>query len=56
MPHTGASGTGHVLITQSGQVRMKPSGRWIRFTATEQLPVDRVAFRWRARFPILAPS
>jgi Family of unknown function (DUF6544) len=32
---------------------MKPGGRSLRFTAVEEFAVERVAFAWRARFPVL---
>jgi hypothetical protein len=34
---------------------LKPDGRSLRFAATQWLAVDRVAFSWRARFPIVGP-
>ena len=33
----------------------EPGGRPRRFTAVQHLAVDRVAFAWRARFPIVPP-
>jgi hypothetical protein len=44
-----------VRITQVGEMRMRPGGRWLRFVAEEWLAVDRVAFRWKARFPMFGP-
>jgi hypothetical protein len=41
-----------VRITQEGRMRQKPDGRFLRFTATEELEVRRVGFTWRARFPL----
>lgn len=40
-----------VRITQQGMMRMKPEGRWMPFTATEDFQVATVGFSWRARFP-----
>jgi hypothetical protein len=34
---------------------LKPGARPRRFTATEKFAVDRVAFDWRARFPVIGP-
>lgn len=44
-----------VRIAQEGEMRQKPGGRALRFTAVQRIAVDRVAFSWRARFPILGP-
>jgi hypothetical protein len=33
-------------------MRLKPGGRELRFTATEDLEVRQVGFSWRARFPL----
>jgi hypothetical protein len=41
-----------VLITQTGEMFRKVGARALRFSATERLAVDRVAFAWQARFPI----
>lgn len=41
-----------VRITQVGEMRQKPGGRWLRFSAVQELAVETVAFSWRARFPI----
>jgi hypothetical protein len=43
-----------VRLHQIGEMWLKPGGRSLRFTATEELAVERVAFTWEARFP-LAP-
>lgn len=43
-----------VRITQEGEMRLKPGGRWLPFRATEEFDARRVAFSWRARFR-LAP-
>ncbi len=42
-----------VRIEQVGRMRLRPRGRWLPFTATQDYEVRRVAFTWRARFPIL---
>jgi hypothetical protein len=34
---------------------LKPGGRAMRFVANQSFAVDRVAFSWQARFPILGP-
>jgi hypothetical protein len=34
---------------------LKPGSRAKRFTATEVFAVDRIAFSWQARFPLLGP-
>ena len=44
-----------VRITQEGEVWRKPGGRALRFTASQRFAVDRVAFSWQARFPIVGP-
>ncbi|MEW6583863.1 MAG: DUF6544 family protein [Actinomycetota bacterium] len=44
-----------VRIRQEGVMRMRPGSRPLAFTATQDLHVGHVAFRWRARFPILGP-
>lgn len=43
-----------VRLTQEGEMRLKPDGRWLPFRATEELDARQVAFSWRARFR-LAP-
>lgn len=45
---------GQVRVTQVGEIRQKPGGRWLRFSAVEDFAVEEVAFSWRARFR-LAP-
>jgi len=42
-----------VRLAQVGQMWRRPGGRPMRFTATQELAVEEVAFRWRARFPPL---
>ena len=44
-----------VRIGQSGEMILKPGSAPKRFTATEEFAVDRVAFDWRGRFPIVGP-
>jgi hypothetical protein len=44
-----------VRVAQEGRMRQKPGGRELAFTAAERFAVDRVAFSWRARFPVLGP-
>jgi hypothetical protein len=44
-----------VRVEQVGEMVLKTGGGARRFTATEEFAVDRVAFAWRARFPILGP-
>jgi hypothetical protein len=44
-----------VRITQEGEMRQKPGGRALRFTASQRFAVDRVAFSWHARFPVVGP-
>lgn len=41
-----------VRVRQSGDMWKRPGARALRFQATEDFAVDRVAFSWRARFPI----
>src|SRR5579862_971513 len=43
-----------VRVTQGGEMWLRPGGRARRFTAIQDYAVRRVAFSWRARFP-LAP-
>ena len=35
-------------LTQTGELRLKPNGRWADFTATQDFSTQRVAFIWRA--------
>ena len=44
-----------VRVQQTGEMWKKPGGRPMSFKATEDFAVDRVAFSWRARFPIVGP-
>lgn len=44
-----------VRVTQVGEMILKPGKRPLRFDAVEEFTVDRVAFAWRARFPLLGP-
>ena len=48
----GARVPGVVRIDQEGEMRQRPGGRAMRFSAVEELAVDRIAFSWRARFPL----
>lgn len=49
---TGAPTPRQVQIKQSGEMFRRPGARAMRFTATERFAVERVAFSWKARFPI----
>jgi hypothetical protein len=42
-------------ITQQGEMWQRRGGRALRFSATQRFEVDRIAFSWRARFPIFGP-
>jgi len=44
-----------VRVWQTGEMWKKPGARPMSFQATEDFQVDRVAFSWRARFPIAGP-
>lgn len=44
-----------VRVQQRGEMWKKPGARRMPFQATEEFLVERVAFTWRARFPILGP-
>jgi hypothetical protein len=44
-----------VRIGQVGEMVLKPGARPRRFTAIEDISTERVAFWWRARFPMLGP-
>ncbi len=44
-----------VRIGQVGEMVLKPGARGRRFTAEEDIAIDRVSFSWRARFPMLGP-
>lgn len=44
-----------VRVQQTGEMWRKRGGRPMSFQATEDFAVDRVAFSWRARFPIVGP-
>ncbi len=41
-----------VRLHQRGEMRLKPHGRWLPWTGTEDMVVGRVAFVWRARFAL----
>lgn len=51
----GGSVPTRVRVTQDGEMRQKPVGRPLRFTAVEEFAVEEVAFSWRARFPVVGP-
>jgi hypothetical protein len=52
----GGPGRGRtVRVEQVGEMLLKPGARPRRFRATEEFAIDRVAFTWRARFPMLGP-
>ena len=36
-------------------MRKAPTARTLRFTATQSIAVERIAFSWRATFPIAGP-
>lgn len=42
-----------VRVRQTGEMWQKPEARLTRFEAIEDFAVDRVAFSWRARFPLI---
>jgi hypothetical protein len=44
-----------VRVQQTGEMWKKPGARAMAFQATEDFAVCRVAFSWRARFPIVWP-
>ncbi len=44
-----------VRVRQTGEMWKKPGARAMAFEATEHFAVDRVAFSWRAHFPIVGP-
>jgi hypothetical protein len=44
-----------VRVQQAGEMWKKPGARAMAFEAAEDFAVERVAFSWRARFPILGP-
>jgi hypothetical protein len=46
---------GTVRLQQVGEMVLKPGAKPRAFTAMEEFAVDRVAFAWRARFPMLGP-
>jgi len=51
----GTTVPGTVRVQQTGEMWKKPGARAMRFQATEEFAVERVAFSWRARFPIVGP-
>jgi hypothetical protein len=44
-----------VRVEQIGTMLLKPGARARRFSASEEFAIDRVAFAWRARFPLIGP-
>jgi hypothetical protein len=44
-----------VQIRQRGEMWLKQGGRAMAFTAVQHFAADRVAFSWKARFPLLGP-
>ncbi len=44
-----------VRIHQVGEMVLKPGASPRRFEATEELTIEKVAFAWKARFPLLGP-
>ena len=44
-----------VRVQQTGEMQQRPGGRVTPFRATQDFSIDRVAFSWRARFPIVGP-
>jgi hypothetical protein len=52
---SGRTAPQQVRITQRGEMWLKPGGRGMRFLATQSFAIKRVAFWWRARFPLLGP-
>jgi len=53
LPH-GAEPVRQVRVEQTGRMFRGAGSRPMRFTAVEHFAVDRVAFSWEARFPIIA--
>lgn len=45
----GGSVPRNVRLTQTGELRQKPEGPWLRFTAAQEFAVEESAFSWRAR-------
>lgn len=39
-------------VAQEGEMRLKPGGRWLRFSAVEEFFVREIAFSWQARFSV----
>ncbi|MEZ5102028.1 MAG: DUF6544 family protein [Thermoleophilia bacterium] len=48
----GASAPRLVRLVQRGEMWQRPDARPMPFTATHELHVNELAFRWRARFPV----
>jgi hypothetical protein len=51
----GPTGPATVRVHQAGEMWKKPRARAMAFQATEDFAIERVAFSWRARFPIVGP-
>jgi hypothetical protein len=49
----GPQGPDGVRITQEGTMWVRPGVRCRPFTASEHFAIERVAFSWRARFPVV---
>lgn len=50
-----AARAAQVRIAQEGEMWLRPGGRALRFVAIQRSATDRVAFAWRARFPLVGP-
>ncbi len=48
----GSAPARRIRIEQTGEMRLKPGGRWLRFTASETFETEHVAFAWSARFQL----
>lgn len=48
----GTATPGRIRVTQEGEMRLKPGGRWLGFSAVEELYVRETAFSWQARFTL----
>jgi hypothetical protein len=44
-----------VRVQQTGEMWSKPAARARGFRATEEFAIERVAFSWQARFPLIGP-
>lgn len=51
--HTGGAPAPRLVrLVQRGEMRQRPDAKPLSFTATHELHVHELAFRWRARFPV----